>query len=290
MIGSATVVGSAGAVGRMLVEGLAGSGIAVRSIDVADGTGDICAPSPELADALRGSELVILALPEGIALNAIATVAEYLRKGSLVVDTLSVKSDICDRLQTLRHLESVSINPLFAPSLGMRGSTVAVIRINAGPKAARFEQLMCSWGLRQEVMSATEHDTVAGLTQAATHAAILALAGVMSASGLNAEQVLRCAPPPHRLLLSLAARISAAAPEVYLDIQAENPTASTARSLISDNVADLDSLAATRNLPEFARRLESYSTWLGVHHTDLAELAHRACDLAQAGNRTEPSD
>lgn len=290
MIGSAAVVGSAGAMGRMLVEGLAGSGIAVRSIDVADGTGDICAPSPELTDALRGSDLVILALPEVVALGAIGTIDEYLRKGSLLVDTLSVKSEICDRLQTLRDLESVSINPLFAPSLGMRGGTVAVIRINAGPKAARFEQLMRSWGLRQEVMSAKEHDAVAGLTQAATHAAVLAVAGVMSASGLSADQILRCAPPPHRLLLSLAARISAAAPEVYFDIQAENPMASEARSSIIDNVADLDGLADTRNLPEFTRRLESFSTWLGVHHTELAELAHRACDLAQAGDRTELSD
>ena len=202
----------------------------------------------EHAQLLKTADTVILALPEDVALSLLPEIAETLGQNALLIDTLSVKGEVCARLTEFCQqrdsigspIECISINPMFAPSLGFSGQCVAVIPIKSQARSQAFIEAMHGWGARIEILDATTHDQATATLQVATHAAILAFGASLLDSNYDAKRLLQFAPPPHRALMALLARICAGEPEVYRDIQVSNTLAETSRQRLSDGLSALE--------------------------------------------------
>lgn len=195
--------------------------------------GDITDPSPELQAAVTAADLVLLAVPEPVALAAIDPLAGALQPGALLADTASVKARVAAAMcATTTRIEAVSINPMFAPSLGFAGHPVAAVVIRDGARCSALLDLMQAWGARIVAVTADQHDRLAAAGQALTHAAVLAFGMALADLQVDVAELARIAPPPHAALLSLLARIVSGPPEVYWDVQAANPYASPARAAL----------------------------------------------------------
>jgi 4-amino-4-deoxyprephenate dehydrogenase len=126
-------------------------------------TGDITSIDLPLAAEIGRADLVVLAVPEQVALACVEGVAGAMRPGALLVDTLSVKGRIVDTVRAKRFgVEAVSLNPMFAPALGIEGRPVATVVVHDGPRAQDLLRLLGSWGGRVVALSAYEHDRLAG--------------------------------------------------------------------------------------------------------------------------------
>lgn len=256
-----TVVGAEGAVGRMYVDACRASGLVVHAVDRATG-GDITRPDASLQETLSGSDIVMLAIPEPAALGALAGVTALLRPDALVVDTLSVKTDMSRTAAAARpRCGVVGVNPMFAPSLGMSGRVTALVVYDANPRVAEFTDLLTSRGTRVVRVDAEQHDRTVATTQALTHAAVLAFGTAAARLGVDPDLAIALGPPPHATMSALLARIATGTPEVYHDVQHGNPYAAAARLALADAVRDLDSAAATE--PEFATAMSTAATALG---------------------------
>jgi prephenate dehydrogenase len=88
-------------------------------------------------------------------------------------------------------------------------------------------------------VGADQHDRVAAVTQALTHAAVLAYGLALDELGVAVEDLDTVAPPPHLTLLALLARIASGNPETYWDVQAGNPHARRARTALATGLARL---------------------------------------------------
>ncbi|WP_158853291.1 prephenate dehydrogenase/arogenate dehydrogenase family protein [Saccharothrix deserti] len=281
--GTAVVLGGAGAVGELFVR-LLGAHVPTTVVDRTSSPiaptviGDVCDPSPEVLDAVRTADTVVIALPEDVALHALSACAHAFRAGCLVVDTLSVKHAVAvtlARIAAERGVEALSLNPMFAPALGFRGHAVAAVPVVPGPRAAWLLELITAVGARPVELTAEEHDLVTAVAQAATHAAVLALGRVAAELGGGIDRLGELAPPPHRALLALLARITGANPDVYWDVQAGNPAAAKARAALAAALTDLDSLVAADDREGFSRLLGDLGTWLGPRGDDLRAQAIR---------------
>jgi 4-amino-4-deoxyprephenate dehydrogenase len=258
---SCVVVGGAGAVGGMFAGLLARDGVEVHVVDTAPGPAgesghldrtDITRFGPRLAARLGRADLVLLAVPEEVALAAVRPVAAALRPGALLVDTLSVKSRIVDA--TRRHAggaEVISLNPLFAPSLGIRGRPVAAVVTRDGPRGRELLRLIEHWGGRVLRLSAEEHDRLAGATQALTHAAVLAFGFALAELDVGIAELDGFGPPPHRTMLALLARIVSGSAQTYWDVQAANRHGERARAALANGVHRLADLVANGTAAEF---------------------------------------
>ncbi len=248
------VAGGAGAVGSLFADRLSRSGVAVciadRSAPARPGhdaarvlLGDITDPGPELKAEIAAADLVLLAVPEPVALAAINPLAGALRPGALLADTLSVKARVADAVRTMTtRAEAVSINPMFAPSLGFAGRPVAAVVVRDGPRGRALLDLIGTWGARIVVVTADQHDRLAAASQALTHATVLAFGLALAELQVDVADLGRIAPPPHATLLSLLARIASGTPEVYWDVQAANPYAPSARAALARGVSRLTQL------------------------------------------------
>lgn len=292
MIGRALIVGGAGAVGGLFVERLLGSGVEVTVVDTAEdiaGTdgrvrhmrGDVTAADFRLAAELGQADLVVLAVPEPVALAAVGAIAQELRPGALLVDTLSVKQAITQAVRTLApEVQAVGLNPMFAPALGFEGRPVAAVVVNEGPRTGEMLKLVESWGATVVLVDETEHDRLAAATQALTHAAVLGFGLALAGLGTAAADLRAVVPPPAHTMLALLARIVSGAPEVYWDVQYANPEAAGARTALADSLRRLAGIVEQGRAADFATVLAELRDYLGedlAHHRDTcARLFARA--------------
>lgn len=285
------VVIGGGAVGRMLARLLAGSGYRVDVIDAvaapaaamapSDGirfaSGDITDPGPSLTARLGRADMVVLAVPEHVALAALDGVAAAMADGALLVDTLSVKSRIVPAVHaSAPHLEAVSLNPMFAPSLGLAGRAIAVVVVHDGPRARELLRLIGEWGGRTVRVTAAGHDRTAAAVQALPHAAVLAFGLALAGLDMDVRELDALAPPPHRALLALLARIVSGAPEVYWDVQSANPAGDSARAQLAGALAQLAELVDHGDRAGFGVALQQLRDFLGPELGHYREVCARA--------------
>ncbi|MDJ0392775.1 prephenate dehydrogenase/arogenate dehydrogenase family protein [Rhodococcus sp. G-MC3] len=256
----AVVVGGRGAVGTLLAGHLAEDGLTVLAVDrtpAPEGpspydhaVGNVDRPNEPLRRTMKAAPIVVLAVPESVALSL---PAELVGPNSLVVETLSVKSNFAARVDESFGTGTVlGINPMFAPSLGMAGRPVAAVEHRGGVAADEFMDRLSRWGATVVHVDADQHDRLAAATQALTHASVLAFGVALSTLDVSAELVDAVSPPPARTTLALLARICGGEPEVYWDVQAGNPYAASARRALADAVRELDDTVATGSEPAFA--------------------------------------
>lgn len=291
---SVLVVGSAGAMGSLLVDLLdQATDVDVIALDLVPAPrpapgremiGNIESISPDLASVLAAVDVVVLALPEAVAERAAAGVFATISREALVVDTLSVKtgwfSKIADQLHGAGpRPEVLSINPMFAPALGFPGRGVAVVSVHDGPRSSWFRDLLGRWGADLIVMEPDEHDRFMASIQAATHAAVLAFGLAMADLGHDLDRLWPALTPPHRTMLALAARICAGDAHVYHDIQHANPFAAPARQAVMDGLRTLSSASEQDSPAAFGELFDHVAGSLASHRSDLENRCVKMFEL-----------
>jgi prephenate dehydrogenase len=226
--------------------------------------GDVRVMDARLVAEMRLADIVVLALPQHVALAAMPAVARQLRPGTLLADTLSVKTGIVAALAAhAAHLEAVSLNPMFAPDLGFDGRAVAAVVVHDGPRARALLDAVGRRGGRVAELGADQHDRVAAVTQALTHAAVLAFGLALDELGVAVDDLGSVATPPHLTLLALLDRITSGTPETYWHVQAGNPHARRARTALAAGLATLAETADNGTGADFAAILERAHDRLG---------------------------
>lgn len=271
-LGRCVLIGGNGQIGRMFAGLLTTRGSVVTCIDPTQPPssvlrkatwlpGDARRPDAAMTAAIGAADLLLVAVPEQVAAEAITAVAPLLSPGALISDTLSVKSGIAEVLERqVRGCEVLSINPMFSPVLGIAGQSVAAVPLAVGPRAAEFLDVLRAAGASVVEVTAREHDMITAVSQAATHAAVLAFGLAAGSLGVDIGVLTALAPPPHATLLAVLARIASGTPEVYWDIQHGNPMAAAARMALRDGV---DRVSAAATEAEFADILAEVGDFLG---------------------------
>ncbi|MFF7968013.1 prephenate dehydrogenase/arogenate dehydrogenase family protein [Streptomyces sp. NPDC007903] len=277
----AVVVGGAGAVGRLFTERLLGAGAEVTVVDPADAPvlgaarrtrGDITDPGPALTAELGRADLVVLAVPEPVALAALPGLAGALAPGAVLADTLSVKQAVTRAVREhAPGVQAVGLNPMFAPALGFAGRPVAAVVVHDGPGVVALLALIQEWGATVVRVDAAEHDRLAAASQALTHAAVLGFGLALTGTGVSAADLRPIAPPPATTLLALLARVASGTPEVYWDVQHANAEAGAVRKALAEAVHRVADTVEHGTEADFAALLGELRAYLGddlAHHRD----------------------
>jgi prephenate dehydrogenase len=293
------VIGGQGAVGHLFAELLSSEG-EVMLVDLRRGTprpgissmvADVCRPSPQLITELAGADIVVIALPEDIGAAAVAVIAQHMPRGALLTETLSVKSAIGRAMASAAErydLEALGVNPMFAPGLGFHGQPVILTKVRGGKRCGRLEMLIDGLGGRLVPLSVQEHDRLTASLQVATHASILAFGWALQILDADIGVVAAAAPPPHRTLLALLARIVTGTREVYRDIQFAHPYAGEVRQALLDALMHLEDVAMAKPADRFDDMLETIAAWLGSYRKQLTgDCANIFACLAESQARQQ---
>lgn len=279
LFSSVLVVGGSGAVGHLFVKTLRESfpDLQISVLDLIEASESVRDVRYEkgieqfILESKR-FDLVILALPEMVALKFIQSIDPVLESETLVVDTLSVKSNISAKVKSLSlDVEYLSINPMFAPSIGFLNQTVLAVPIKTGSRTMEFLSLLGTWGTTIKTLTAEEHDLATAQLQSLTHATIMAFGLALAKGGYDINQLLSIASPPHKVMLSLIARILGGSPDVYRDIQLNNPYAPEVRQELADSIQEIETLVTQGSESDFSELFDTFRTLLATQQDALAE-------------------
>ncbi|KAA6459467.1 prephenate dehydrogenase/arogenate dehydrogenase family protein [Bacillus cereus] len=280
-ISNCVIIGGSGGIGGMFSSLLADSGIHIHIIDINNPREkfkyekcDVTNPTTEAINAIKIADMVLLALPENIALQAVEIIASEMKEGSLLAHTLSVQSHINKKIKSLNlPLDIVGLNPMFSPNLSIVNRPIAVVIQKEGPKVNYLLDLIVQWGAHLVHVDSKEHDELCAILQALTHASILAFGLALSNLNVDIKKLSSLAPPPHANMLALLARISGGVPEVYWDIQSANMEAPLAREALMKAVEQLN--AAAKDETQFANILTTTQKVFGDQVTSYKDLCTR---------------
>ena len=216
----AVIVGGAGRMGRWLTKFLAAQGFDVGILDPAASEGE----NSRSSEALFATDFVLCATPPA------ATAALYLEWAArpprgLIVDIASIKTPLLSPIRALRAAGArvASIHPMFGPSIVLlREADVVICDTGDAGAAEEAERLFRSTTARIVRMPIEEHDRVMADVLSLAHATAIAFACALP----DAAQPVRSTT--FQALEALAAAVVRESPEVYYEVQAENPHSAAA--------------------------------------------------------------
>lgn len=277
------IIGSNGGFGQLIAGKMEPLDMEVNGIDLAAESQneyigryiscDVTELNDEAAGLIRQSDCIIISLPERIALESFNDICSHANKSALVVDVLSVKTDIVNLMNAnSSDLEFLSIHPMFAPSLGFENQNVIAIEVHKKSRTEDFLLYLKKWGAHIDFMSAGQHDKGTALMQTAVHAAVLAYGLTLEKMDYDIKQFLPLSTPPHRTLLAMNARILDADPDIFWKIQASNPESDHARKTLAHSLKELDSIVNAEDEEAFKESLNKIKRQIEPEFESLVNL------------------
>jgi prephenate dehydrogenase len=148
--------------------------------------------SANLEDALRGADLVYIALPVGVAIDLLPAVAAHALPGALVTDACSTKAMLCRAAEKYfaGHARFLGGHPVAGketPGIGhadpdlFRGAAYALIgkEDDADPRVRKFVALVRALGAEPKWCDAETHDWAVGIVSHLPQLVSVALARVV---------------------------------------------------------------------------------------------------------------
>ncbi|MCG7498970.1 prephenate dehydrogenase/arogenate dehydrogenase family protein [Vibrio sp. Of7-15] len=244
-----------------------------------------------LADRMKNASMVVFALPESIADDALITYMPILETADSIVHTCSVQKPFHKLASDCLPMKDiVGVNPMFSPQLAYEGRTVLLCEPRTSKTGAILEAILLKHNMEVTRLDPEAHDNMMGLCQALPHAAILSFLSVLTEKNHPIDLLYKIAPPPMKTLLSLAARILTNEVETYWDIQAYNDEAKHQRERLMSTLAQLNTEVEKDGFHSFSARLQNsakqFGDVLSVSAND-AELIFNTLNSHQTGGKNE---
>ena len=274
LIGGSLALGlkRAGAVGEVVGVGRSGA-----NLQIALDLGIVDRVASNVADALSGADVVLLAVPVGQMSAVMQLIAPHLAAQTLVTDVGSTKQDIIDLMRrdlAAQLTNCVPAHPIAGAELSgptaaradlFQAKNLVLTPLPAITNSAAIDRIAEMWrlcGAEVSVMSAADHDTIFAAVSHLPHLLAYALVD-MIAQRANAEQLFGFAASGFRDFT----RIASSSPEMWHDIALANRSAllleleayQTQLTQLQEALLSMDS-AALRNI--FSTAQQARSDWL----------------------------
>ncbi len=245
---TAVIVGGAGRMGRWMRRFLEAQGYTAGTLDPAAGADE----NAWAREHLARSDIVVVATPPGAIPGIYAGWLDRPPAG-VVVDLASIKTPLIEAIRSLQRSGArvASMHPLFGPAIALlRDADVVICDTGDARAAEAVEGLFQPTTARLVRLPLADHDRVMADLLALAHAAAIAFA-----LSLPRER-----HPVHSTTFQALERLSAEvvreSPEVYYEIQVENPNSLAALERFRDAVERILAAVRARGKDEFWRLLE----------------------------------
>ncbi|MEM7479844.1 MAG: bifunctional chorismate mutase/prephenate dehydrogenase [Acidobacteriota bacterium] len=250
----AVLVGGAGRMGRWMSRFLQAQGFATWAID----------PAAHAEEDARGRELlpladlVVCAAPPRVAVEWYRQWTEEPPRG-LVVDIASIKTPLIEPIRRLQQAGArvASLHPMFGPSRTLlRGADVVICDTGDEEATDQVSALFAPTTAHRVRLPLDEHDRLMGDLLSLSHAAAIAFALALPEDDHPVKST------TFQAFEALASEVVRESPEVYFEIQADNPHSTVAVERLAQAVARIVEVVRARDAGAFTELMSE-----GRRHT-----------------------
>ena len=259
----ALVIGGAGQMGLWFVRFLDSQGY---DVTVADPAGAV-AGYPHVDDwqtTQDDFDVTVVAAPIGVSAQILDAVADVGRKG-LIFDIGSLKSPLDGALRRLAAsgAKVTSMHPMFGPDTELlSGRHVLFLEVGAPEATAEARQLFASTMARQIEMDLEHHDRLIAYVLGLSHALNIAFFTALAKSGEKVPRLAELSSTTFDAQLDVANKVADESPQLYFEIQAENPHNLATLRELADAVEEITRLVENGDEAGFVELMEQGRAYL----------------------------
>jgi prephenate dehydrogenase len=171
-------------------------------------------------------DTIIFSVPNKIAPIVIQQTIPKVKNKTLLIDFCSVKSFVVPEFEKIKNndLELVSIHPMHGPRLSsISGMPVIIIPISIGKKFEIIKEFFLKEKANIIFSTVQEHDKILSIVQGLTHFSQIVSAEIIKESEIDIKKLKEFSSPNFELFINLISRVVLQNPELYSQIQTENP-------------------------------------------------------------------
>lgn len=174
------------------------------------------------AQLARRADVVIVSVPIETTEAVIQEVATLVKKEALLMDLTSLKVFPMKAMKACKG-SYLGCHPLFGPTTSIEGQMIILCKGKGSRWHSWLKQLFADNALDVRELTAQKHDELMAYVQSLTHFSYLGLSDVLRTSGYQLDELLDYQSPIYRLRLDVMGRILDQNPDLYAQIQIQNP-------------------------------------------------------------------
>lgn len=212
----------------------------------------------------KKADVVIVSVPIGVTEKVIDQVAPYVKKSGLLMDMTSLKEMPMKAMEKAKA-SYLGFHPLFGPFCSAEGQ-IAVLCKGRGAKWHKWlKEILENNKLDVYDLTASQHDNLMAYVQALSHFTEIVLADTLRKSGINMKDFLKYQSPSYRLKLDMMGRILNQDPNLYAQIQIQNPKGIKAIQAFLKSTEKWTNLVKDKNVEKFEKNFKKASKYLGSY-------------------------
>ena len=219
----------------------------------------------DLKAAAKEADVIILAVPISEAPKIIDQIVEIAPKG-LVFDIMSVKEPLIPHLKKAveEGLTVCSVHPMFGPSaLSLYSRNIVVCDCGSHKAVEEFLPLVEGMGCNVTEMPVDEHDRLVAYVLGLSHAVNIAFFETLRLSGTEFKSLEDIASTTFRNQTATSKRVANENPNLYYEIQHENPYTEIMLELFQQAVQEIKDAALDEDKDKFVRIMNDGREYYG---------------------------
>ncbi len=211
----------------------------------------------------KKADVIIVSVPIDKTKKIIEGIAPHVRKGALLMDITSVKQiPVSAMLKSKAAV--IGAHPMCNETTFGPGQTMLYCPARAGKWLPWFRETFGKrGGLTLIRLTAKKHDEMMSFVQALIHFSEFALGKTLSDLNPKLAQLLPLASPASQLKIKVAARHLAQDPNLYGNIQIQNPSNKKLLKTYEKAVQDLVKIVGEGDLPAFTKYFKKGTKYFG---------------------------
>ncbi len=212
------------------------------------------------------ADIVIISVPIGITEKIIKEVAPLIKKEGAIMDLTSLK-EFPVKAMLKAKCEVIGLHPLFSHTNPLPGQTVIACPVRSKIWYPRIKQFLEERGAKVTELSPKEHDKIMAVIQALVHFADIAFGHALKSIKIPINDYLKYATPSSELKIAFAARLLEQDPDLYANIQIQNPQTKKILGQYLKSIEKLLLIDTKKDIKAFKKYFASASEYLRGYKT-----------------------
>ena len=210
----------------------------------------------------KKADVVIVSVPIGVTEKVIKQVAPHVKKSGVLMDFTSLKVFPMEAMKGCKG-SYLGCHPMFGPTISIGGQMVVLCKGRGDKWFKWWKNLLEKNKVEVKMLTAAKHDKLMAYIQSLTHFSYLGLADVLKNSGLKLSDLLEYESPVYRLRLDFMGRILNQDPNLYAQIQVQNPDSlKVMKKLMSASESWLE-MVEKKDVKKFEKKFNELSKYFG---------------------------